>query len=70
MFWKMAQQPSLELPQKRRARVETKPGAAGRAGRTPAEGNGRIPMLKKVSGLSTWLQGHVHTFPGKGRLET
>lgn len=70
MVWKMAQQPSLELPQKGRARVERKPGAAGRSRKGVPEGNGRRPMIEKVSGLPTWLQGHVHPFPRKGRLET
>lgn len=66
----MAQQPSLELPQKERARFERKPGAAGRARKGLPEGNGRRPKLEKVSGLPAWLQGHVYPFSRKGKLET
>lgn len=38
---------TLELPQTGRARVERKPGAAGRAGKGLPEGNGSRPMLGK-----------------------
>lgn len=70
MVWKMAQQPSLELPQTERARIERNHGAVGRARRGPQEGIGSRFLLEKVSRLPTRIQSHVYASPRKGRLET